>query len=153
MNNGLLDLGIVSFAFAPLVMTVVILWVLWWKRRRATAEPLLPSVRRTPTFGILAVALPPLGLPFIYGAAVIVEAMGGSPLTPASRWSYPDAVIVMVKIIMLLTVGCMVAGVPLGLAGWLRRERMRWLSVMGMISSTGILIYFLTVMHFLSGGD
>jgi hypothetical protein len=153
MNNGLLDPVMVSFVFTPLMVTGVILWAAWWKQRHATDGILRSSAERTPTFGILAVGLPPLALPFIYCAAVIVEGIGGSPLTQTSQWSYPEAVIIVMKVIMLATVCCMVAGVPLGLAGWWRRERMRWLSALGMISSACILIYFLTVMHFLSGGD
>lgn len=63
------------------------------------------------------------------------------------------AMMIVVKIFVLLTLGCLVAGVPLGLAGWLRRKRMRWLSAMGVTLSICIFAYFLTVMHFLSGGD
>lgn len=117
-----------------------------------TAETLLQPAGRSPIFGILSVALPPLGLPFIYFVAALIEAIGGSPLT-SSHWSNPDAVMIVVKILLLLTLGCLVAGAPLGLAGWLRRERMRRLSAMGMILSVCIFAYFLTVMHFLSGGD
>lgn len=116
-------------------------------------ETLLQPAERSPVFGMLSVALPPLGLPFIYFAAVILEAIGGSPFTQSSRWSNPDAVMIMVKTLVLLTLGCLVAGVPFGLAGWLRRERMRWLSAMGLILSVCIFAYFLTAMRFLSGGD
>ncbi len=118
-----------------------------------SSETLLQPAGRNPLFGMLAVTLPPLGLPMIYCAAVIVETIGGSPLTQTSRWSNPDVVMVVVKIIILLTVGCLAAGLPLGLAGWLRHERLRWLSALGMISSACIFAYFLTVMHFLAGGD
>jgi hypothetical protein len=58
-----------------------------------------------------------------------------------------------VKIIVMLTVLCLAAGLPLGLAGLLRRERLHRLSVMGMISSVSIISYFMVVMHFLDGGD
>jgi hypothetical protein len=46
----------------------------------------------------------------------------------------------------------MLAGLPLGLAGLLRRERLRWLSALGMVSSLCIIGYFLIVMHFVAGG-
>jgi hypothetical protein len=111
----------------------------------ATASP-------QPFCGMLAVTLPPLGLPFIYVAAVLIEAIGGSPFTPASRWSHPDLVVAIVKLIILLTWGCLVAGLPLGIAGWCRRERWRGLSVLGMFSSLGIVGYFLLVMSFVAGG-
>jgi len=32
MNNGLLDPVIISFVFAPLIVTSAILFALWWKR-------------------------------------------------------------------------------------------------------------------------
>jgi hypothetical protein len=107
---------------------------------------------QSPACGMLAVALPPLGLPFIYFAAVIMETIGGSPFTQSSRWSNPDAVIVIVNIIVKLLFLCLLAGLPLGLAGLLRHERLRWLSVMGMLLSTGIIGYFVIVMHFTAGG-
>jgi hypothetical protein len=106
---------------------------------------------RKPFCGMLAVTLPPLGLPFIYVVAVLIEAIGGSPFT-GSRWSHPDLVVAIVKIIILLTFGCLVAGLPLGVAGWLRRERWRGLSLLGMFSSLGIVGYFLIVMNFVAGG-
>jgi hypothetical protein len=106
---------------------------------------------RRPFCGMLAVTLPPLGLPFIYVAAVLIEAIGGSPFT-GSRWSHPDLVAAIVKIITLLAFGCLVAGLPLGVAGWLRRERLRGLSLLGMFSSLGIVGYFLLFMSFVAGG-
>jgi hypothetical protein len=107
---------------------------------------------RSPICGMLAVALPPLGLPFIYLAAVIVQAIGGSPYTQSSRWSDPDAVMTVVNFIVKLMFFCQLAGLPLGLAGWLRRERLRWLSLLGMILSVCVIGYFFTVMHFTAGG-
>ena len=117
------------------------------------AETLLQPAGHRPIFGMLAVALPPLGLPLLYFAALMLEAIGGSPFTQASRWNHPEVVIVVVKIILRLTLGCLLAGLPLGLAGWWRRERLRWLSGFGMSLSLGIFGYFLLVMHFLAGGD
>lgn len=118
-----------------------------------TASSLLQPAGHRPIFGMLAVALPPLGLPLLYFATVFIESIGGSPFTQASRWSHPDEVMSVVKIILLLIVGCLLAGLPLGLAGWLRHERMRWLSGFGMSLSLGIFGYFVLVMHFLAGGD
>jgi hypothetical protein len=211
MNSGLLDPVIVSVVFAPLLVTLALLFALAWRQMRsghtgldapgrllATAIRAMPDARREwgaamlaelgqirdgasrwrfaldsarvalfppygdgrlqpatvgrqPICGILAVTLPPLGLPFIYAAAVLIEAIGGSPLT-ASRWSHPDLVVAIVKLIILLTWGCLVAGLPLGLAGWRRRERWRGLSLLGMFLSLGIVGYFLLVMSFVAGG-
>jgi hypothetical protein len=106
----------------------------------------------SPVCGMLAVALPPLGLPFIYFTAVIMEIIGGSPFTQSSSWSNSDTAIEVANIIVRLTLFSLLAGLPLGLVGLLRRERMRWLSVMGMFSSLFIISYFVTVMHFIAGG-
>ena len=212
MNNGLFDPRIVSFVFAPLVVTIALWLAFWWKRMRnnrvgldapglllasavramsdeqrewgvamlaelsqihewtarwrfalgGVRVALLPPRREgrlqpvsadsSPICGMLAVALPPLGLPFIYFVTVIVEAIGGSPLTLSSRWTNPAAVMAFVNIALKLTLGCLVAGLPLGLVGWLRRERLRKLSVLGMLSSLCIFGYFLLVMHFVAGG-
>jgi hypothetical protein len=64
----------------------------------------------------------------------------------------PAAVIAVVQVIVKLTFFCLLAGLPLGLAGWLRRERMRWLSVLEMISSLCLISYLMVVRHFTAGG-
>ena len=108
---------------------------------------------RSPIFGLLSVSLPPLGLPFLYCASVIIETMGGSPYTSASQWSNPGAVMALVKVLLVLTLGCLGAGVPLGIVAWLRGERLRGLIGLGMASSIGTIVYFATVMHLLAGGE
>jgi hypothetical protein len=213
--DGLFDIGIVSFVFTPLAVTVALLLCLLRNRikdirstlptmdtpglllaaaARQTPEErrewgaammaelseihdlasrwrfalgcvrvaLFPPRRarllrhapagRSPVCGALAVAAPPLGLPFIYFAAVIIQAIGGSPFTQSSRWSSPDAVIVIVRVIVMLALFCMLAGLPLGLAGLFRRERLRRLSAMGILSSLCVIGYFLIVMQFVAGG-
>jgi hypothetical protein len=134
----------------------------WWFALGCLRAGLFPPRRdgvlrhalsgRNPVCGILAVAAPPLGLPFIYFAAVIMEAIGGSPFTQSSGWSNPDVVIGVVKVLVTMTLLCLIAGLPLGLAGFLRRERSRWLSALGMLSSLCVIGYFLIVMHFVAGG-
>jgi hypothetical protein len=134
----------------------------WWFALGCVRVALFPPRRdgvlrhavagQSPVCGMLAVAAPPLGLPFIYLAAVIAEAVGGSPFTQSSNWSNPDAVIEVVGIIVKLTLLCLLAGLPLGLAGLLRRERLRWLSAMGMLSSLCVIGYFAIVMRFFAGG-
>jgi hypothetical protein len=116
------------------------------------SETLLQTAGRSPICGLISVTLPPLGLPLIYVAAALLEAIGGNPLT-ASRGSYPETMMVVVKLIVLLTVGCLLAGMPLGLAGWWRRERLRWLSAAGMILSVSIFGYFLIGIYLLAGGE
>lgn len=214
-NNGLFSIGIMSFVFAPLVFTIVVLVCLWWNGIKGS-RAILPAMdipglalsaalcclseenrewgrammgelgqvhglrarwqfalgcirvalfpprradqfqhslaNRNPVCGLLAIVLPPLGLPFIYFAAVILETIGGNPYTQSSHWSGSDAVIAIVNIAVKLTFVSLLAGVPLGIAGLLRRERLRALSVLGMILSTGIVGYFLIVMSFVAGG-
>lgn len=213
MKNGLFDPTILSFVFAPLLVTLTVLFSLWQRRRvpdnlsagngperlLAAIVGQMPDERREwgtamlaelgqidcllarwrfalgcirvalfpprrvglmqyaaagqgPVCGMLAVALPPFGLPFIYLVAVLIESVGGSPFTQTSRWSNPDLVMGGVKVVMMLTLCCMLAGLPLGFGGLLRRERLRWLSVLGIFLSTGIIGYFLIVMSFLAGG-
>jgi hypothetical protein len=215
MKNGLFDIGIMSFVFTPLAVTLALLLCLLRNRIKdiratlpaldtpglllAVAARQTPGERRewgaammaelgeihdpasrwrfalgcvrvvlfpprhagvlrpalegrSPVCGILAVAAPPLGLPFIYFAAVIIQAIGGSPFTQSSRWSNPDAISEIVRVIVMLALFCMLAGLPLGLAGLLRRERLRRLSAMGMLSSLCIIGYFMIVMHFVAGG-
>jgi hypothetical protein len=215
MKNGLFDIGLVSFVFTPLVVTMALLLCFLRNRIKdiraalpaldrpglllAVAARQIPEERRewgaammaelgqinglasrwwfalgcvrtalflprrdgflrhaltgrSPVCGMLAVAAPPMGLPFIYFAAVIMQAIGGSPFTQSSSWSNPDAVIGVVKVLLMLTLLCLIAGLPLGLAGFLRRERLRWLSALGMLSSLCVIGYFLIVMHFVAGG-
>jgi hypothetical protein len=116
------------------------------------AALLMEGPEPRPVLGVLAVALPLLALPLLYTAALAIESIGGSPYT-ASRWNNPDVVVVWIKVLLVSTVACMVSGVPLGLAGWLRRERIRGLAILGVGSSICVMGYFLTVMQFLSGGE
>lgn len=105
-----------------------------------------------PYCGIRAVTLPPLGLPSIYFSAILLDAFGGSPLTQTANWSHPDLVMAMVKVLLGITVFCLAAGLPLGLAGCWRRERWPNLSFAGIVSSLCIIGYSLSVMHLVAGG-
>lgn len=104
--------------------------------------------RQDPICGVLSVTLPPLGLPFLFFAAVICEALvkqGGvstSELGPG-----------VTRALVLLTISWILAGLPFGVAGWVRRERLRWLSVMGSLLSFCIFLYVIVLLHLLDGGD
>jgi hypothetical protein len=216
MKNGLYDIGILSFVFTPLLLTITVLLCVWRVRtgysrsmadraslllasavRRMPVErrdwgvamiaeldqlrgwysrwwfalscarvALFPPraiaaasyhfpklIRPVPICGAMSVALPPLGLPFLYLAALVVETIGGSHLTESSRWSNPAAAIEMVRAIMLVMFLCIVSGLPLGIAGLFRRERARWLSVMGPLVSLCTIGYVIIAMRFLAGDD
>lgn len=110
------------------------------------------AAERNPTLGLLAVALPVLGLPLLYGAAAILEAACGSPYTSSDGTASPIAT-ALVKVLLASTVGCLVAGIPLGLAGRWRRERIPFLSPLGVVSSAGMIAYFLIGMRLIAGGE
>ena len=120
-----------------------------WRSRDSALE----LTRHSAICGILSVALPPLGLPIIYLAAVIMEAVGGSPFSASSTWGNPDVMVGVTRVLIVLTWLCFVAGLPLGIAGLVRRERLRALSVIGVFLSPCIIGYVLVAMHFLAGGD
>jgi hypothetical protein len=103
---------------------------------------------RDPICGILAVTLPPLGLPFIYAVAVMLETVFGGGGAPISRL-FPQALLVAVR---MVAVGAMLAGLPLGLVGLLRGERVRSLALTGPLISIATFCYFFLVMSFVAGG-
>jgi len=99
--------------------------------------------RQSSACGALAVMLPPLGWPFVLFAAAVFEIIGGSPYTQDSRWSNPAAAMAIWDMVKLLTMGCFLAGLPLGLAGLWRGESRRWLSIMGILSTGFSIVWFL----------
>jgi hypothetical protein len=99
-----------------------------------------PTVERRPVLGFLAVAAPPLALPFIYVAAAILDAAGGGSTA-------------VVKVLVVSTAAGLVAGVPLGVASRWRREPNPRLATWGMASSIGTSGYFLVAMRWLAGVD
>jgi hypothetical protein len=129
----------------------------WWFALGCVRVALFPPRRselrtgaltgRNPVCGMLAVALPPLGLPLLYLAALISEALLKQKGLSISE-GYPG----LGRGLILFSLSCVLAGMPLGLAGLLRRERLRKLSVMGLISPVCIISYFLIVMSFVAGG-
>lgn len=104
-----------------------------------SAGPALGGERR-PMLGLFAVTAPPLALPFIYVAAVVIEAAGPAPA-------------VIVRMLVVSTMAALVAGVPLGLASRWRQESLPHLTTWGIASSVGTSAYFLLAMRWLAGGD
>jgi hypothetical protein len=93
--------------------------------------------------GVFAILLPPLGWPFMLLAGAIFAVIGGSPFTQDSRWANPEAAITVWNVVKLITMGCFLAGLPLGLAGLFRRESRKWLSAMGIGSTAFAIVWFL----------
>jgi hypothetical protein len=145
----LAELAVVSGKYARWRFALDCAFVALFPPRFETPPPIS---ERSPVFGLLSVGLPLLGLPLIYAGAAILEATSGSPYT-SSSWSESHFLPAVVKLLLVATVGCLVAGVPLGLAGKWRRERIPQLTGWGMASSTVMIGYFLLGMHWLAGGE
>lgn len=105
------------------------------------------TTSQNPVCSVLAVTLPPLGLPLLYLAALLAEALLQQEGVTMSE-SYPG----LGRSLGLCALAVVLAGVPLGGAGLLRGERRRGLAMMGILSSLCIIGYFLVVMHFVAGG-
>jgi len=97
-----------------------------------------------PVCGVLAVALPPLGFPLHCSSWIACDAFvehddfsGGGMETIIALW-------------IIGSLACIVSGLPLGIAGLVRREQNRWLSVMGVLSSVSIIAYSQVVQHWAS---
>jgi hypothetical protein len=117
------------------------------------AETPRSASERRPVCGLLAIGVPPLALPFLYAVAAILETVGGSPYTSASPWADPLVAMTFVRMLVMFTLVCLVAGVPLGLAGRWRRERLPQLAFWGVAMSSATLAYFLAVMGLIAGGE
>lgn len=103
------------------------------------------SSRLRPLCGILSVALPPLGLPLLYMASV-----AANRFTTHDDFFNGELVPGIVGGFIGLSIACMLAGLPLGIAGLIRREQLRWLSFFGPVSTICIVSYLMVVQHLAS---
>jgi hypothetical protein len=117
------------------------------------AETTRSAGERSPVFGLLAIGLPPLALPFLYAVAAMFDAVGGNPYTSGSPGAVSLVAMAFVRVLVIVTLVCLVAGVPLGLAGWWRRERIPQLAFWGVVMSVVTFGYFLAVMGLIAGGE
>jgi hypothetical protein len=85
------------------------------------------SNRPAPICGILSVALTPLALLFAFLATALIEALVGRAPHGVGR------------AIVLLSLACSIAGMVLGIASLVRRERFPWLPAIGWVSTISIL--------------
>jgi hypothetical protein len=98
--------------------------------------------------GILAVALPPLGLPLLWTCAVAADAF-----TDQDNFTFADGLIPgLVGSMIFVSLAFMLSGVPLGIAGLMRHEQVRWLSKLGPCLSVSIISYFVIVMNLANAG-
>jgi hypothetical protein len=98
--------------------------------------------RLGPVCGVLSVALPPLSLPLLHFISIACNAF-----RTHDNFSSGELMPTLLGACILGSLACMFSGVPLGLAGLIRRERFRWLSVTGPLSSILIFGYMQIVQH------
>lgn len=101
--------------------------------------------RLEPKCGALSVALPPLGVPLLVCAGFAAQ-----NFTRHDHFFNGELVPGLVGAFIVGSFACILAGVPLGLAGVLRLERLRWLSLAGPALSIAILGYVMIVQHLAS---
>jgi hypothetical protein len=101
--------------------------------------------RLEPQCGALSVALPPLGVPLLVCAGFAAQ-----NFTNHDNFFNGELVPGMVGVLIISSFACMLAGVPFGIAGILRRERSRWLSLIGPVLSVAISGYVFLVQHLAS---
>ena len=123
-------LGCVRAALFPPVKNA---WLLHW----------LTTIKRFGSFcGILAVALPTLALPLLWLTAAACNAF-----MTHDNFSSGELIPTLLGGAILLCLATMFSGIPLGIAGLLRRERHRWLSCLGPAQSIAIFGYMQAVQY------
>jgi hypothetical protein len=104
--------------------------------------------RLGPVCGLLSVGLPPLGLPLLYFTSIACNAF-----MTHDNFSSGELVPTILGVCILTSIACILSGVPLGIAGLIRREKVRWLSLAGPVSSISIFSYLQIVQHLAQGLD
>lgn len=107
-------------------------------------SPLSILDRRVGILGLLSVALPPLGLPFLY-----LMALYGDLFLKPSGASMPELFPVFVKVGQLIALMLAVSGLPLGAFSLIRGERSRWLATMGLVTPFVLAVYFFLAFTFI----
>lgn len=98
--------------------------------------------RLGPVCGILSVALPPLGLLLLYAAGV-----AANELTTHDNFFNGELLPGVIGVSILASFAWILSGVPLGIAGLVRREQASWLSYLGPLLSIGVFSCLMVVQH------
>lgn len=98
--------------------------------------------------GLLSVALPLLALPFLYVVALLADVVIHVH-DPTSSYFMPAG---LIAASLLTTLGLMLAGLPLGIVGWYRREQHLWLCALGPCLSVFLLGYLWLFLYFFAVG-
>lgn len=193
--TSLVELPILLFVFAPLVLTAAsITFVAWWESRSSrgcdAAETILAAaVRSMPAeraewgramlaelehvkgtwgrfhfaigcvrvavfppgggrLGLFSVALPLVALPVLYVVALSADVLMHVH-DPSSSYFMPAG---LISASLLMTLGLMLSGLPLGLAGWYRREQHLWLCALGPCLSVFLLGYLWVFLYLFAVG-
>jgi hypothetical protein len=89
------------------------------------------SIRPVPVFGALSVALLPLAALITFLASAAIEGLVGEPSDP------------VIRAVVLFLTACVVAGLASAPISLVRRERPRWLSIVGLASTLGLIGLFI----------
>jgi hypothetical protein len=100
----------------------------------------LPSPN--PVCGSLSVVLPSLAMPLLYVTALACDAF-----MEHDDFSSGELVPTILGACIVSCLVCMMGGLPLGIAGLIRRERCRWLSCLGPFWSIGVFSYVQLVQY------
>lgn len=91
---------------------------------------------------VLSVALPPLALPLLWLIGTACNAF-----MTHDDFSSGELVPTLLGAAILVCLAIMFAGIPLGIAALVRREKRRWLSCLGPVLSVAIFAYLQLVQH------
>lgn len=104
----------------------------------------LPRLRLVSPCGVYGVVLPPLGLPMLF-----VVSLACNAFMTHDDFSSGELVPTLLGAAIWLCIACVLAGIPLGIAGALRRERARHLAILAPVSS--ILVFgYLQIVQFVA---
>lgn len=96
---------------------------------------------------LLSIALPTFALPLLWLTSVACNAF-----TSHDDFFNGELVPGLLGAAIIACLVILFSGVPLGIAGFVRRERRRWLSLLGPVQSLAIFGYMQTVQHLASAG-
>ena len=97
------------------------------------------SKKTIPIWGILSVAMTPLGALFIIVVAVILESFKDKPAGVSISAYVPTITWVSV----FVTKACIAAGLVAAVTAFVKRERPRWLPLAGVVSTICIIVLFI----------
>jgi hypothetical protein len=120
-------------------------WARFWFAIGCARAAVFPPDGR---FGLLSVLLPLLALPLLYVIALAADVLMHVH-DPSSSYFMPAG---LISASLLMTLGLLISGLPLGFAGWYRGERHLWLCALGPCLSVFLLGYLWLFLYFFAVG-